>query len=72
MSFTTFKSMHTFQRVPQYISILVFTSEMAWFGVFVDRYSQLNPCSVPCKVYYSHALTIYCDQYLFLHLGVHD
>ena len=28
MSFTTFKLMHTSQRIPPHISILVFTSEM--------------------------------------------
>ena len=37
MSFTTFKLMHTSQRIPLHISILVFISEMTWLGVFVDR-----------------------------------
>ena len=37
MSFTTFKLMHTSQRITLHISILVFISEMTWLGVFVDR-----------------------------------
>ena len=43
MSFTTFKLMHTSQRIALHISILVFTSEMTWLGVFVDIDSQMIP-----------------------------
>ena len=33
--------MHTSQRIPLHISILVFTSVMTWLGVFVDIDSQM-------------------------------
>ena len=73
MSFITFKLMHTSQRIPLHISILVFTSKMTWLGVFVDIDSQMIPLQCALKILLRrHPQVIYCTHYFFLHLGVHE